>query len=114
MDSQNQCAKLGMYTSQQEIQANLIDWKNVISSEDVSILWIGQQIPTQTTATDKVYCQAWSIRRSEYQSVPCETQLNVFCQADLIGTFCQFFANFSHHFPTIFSQLNRLRHQKPL
>ena len=78
-----------------------VDWSTLTNN---SLIWIGTHIdrPNRSTGRAKhesttsssrtvtdgsaqgFYCQAWSTRRSEFQSVPCDTNLNVFCQSDLI------------------------------
>ena len=70
-----------------------VNWAQLTNSAQI---WIGNQLPRSgkdsrgsksAAVSDQnydAYCQAWSIRRLEYQSVPCDTQLPVFCQADLL------------------------------
>ena len=93
-----ECNRLDLY-SQKEYRIALpnIEWKSLTND---SIIWIGQdqaknaenlfkdaENHESTTISDNlsIYCQAWSLRRDEYQSVPCDTQLSVLCQADLVG-----------------------------
>ena len=96
--AQEECNRLNLY-SQKEYRIALpnIEWKSLTND---SIIWIGQdqaknggnlfkddENHESTTISDNlsIYCQAWSLRRDEYQSVPCDTQLSVLCQADLVG-----------------------------
>ena len=96
-------------THYNKIIPNTEPLKNVkwLTLTNNSLVWIGNQIERQSrsrsrsrnkdesteasqTVTDSlnsrnVYCQAWSVRKFEFQSVPCDTKLEVFCQADLIG-----------------------------
>ena len=102
IEGSQECDRLGMYIPKDHgVSMTNVDWK-LLTKE--SMVWIGNQIKRQQnndsktskflnkTVTDKIiqdsfYCQAWSIRKSEFQSVPCDTELGVFCQADLIGTY---------------------------
>lgn len=93
-ESTEECTKLSLFTHL-EIPLPKIDWKQLTQE---SMIWIGENSPPDTTATDKVYCQAWSIRKLEYQSVPCETQLPVFCQGDLLGKSLNLFTTYIQTF----------------
>ena len=97
IEGSQECDRLGMYIPKDHgVSMTNIDWKLLTKG---SMVWIGNQIKKQQnnndsnkTSKDKIiqdsfYCQAWSIRKSEFQSVPCDTELGVFCQADLIGTY---------------------------
>ena len=76
------CNDLEMYSSKdQGIPLTNIKWNELT---DESLVWIGHQVSEGNKVPENQYCQAWSIRRREYQSIPCDTELPVFCQADLI------------------------------
>ena len=77
------CNQLQMYSKKdQGIPLTNIFWNDLT---DESSVWIGHQVSEEgNTLPLNQYCQAWSIRRREYQSIPCDTELPVFCQADLI------------------------------
>lgn len=94
------CNDLGLF-SQKNFELAEIDWDQLTNE---SMIWIGSQrngkeattiassrvtksALTTSTANLGYYCQAWSIRRLEFQTIPCDSELPVFCQSDLIGKY---------------------------
>ena len=74
---------LNMYTQKdQRTPLTNVDWTSLTNE---SLIWIGNGEASNDINTEqKPYCQAWSLRRNDYQTVPCDTHLPVFCQADVI------------------------------
>ncbi len=95
--SRDDCQSKGFESlpAKKDIPLENVQWSKLTNAGQV---WIGNYMPRSGKADREAkkaaiesnnqrsgaYCQAWSIRRSTYQSVPCDTKLPVFCQSDLL------------------------------
>ena len=80
-EAYRECNRLELFSHKDHsIPLSEIDW-SALTNE--SLIWIGQA--QSSVVNEDGYCQAWSLRKNQYQSVPCDTQLPTFCQSDLIG-----------------------------
>ena len=75
--AQEECTNLQMYVND-KTPLDSIHWESLTNE---SLVWIGQTLDDNFEQAS--YCQAWSLRKLAIQSVPCDTELSVFCQADL-------------------------------
>jgi hypothetical protein len=92
-----ECGKKGLISQPVKgIALEEVRWEDLTEE---SLVWIGNQMhragrDESTTRKDQKaayspdrssYCKAWSTRRLYFQTIPCDTELPVFCQADILG-----------------------------